>query len=139
MRVVEVDSGATYELRRRVLLAPWRDVRLDGDDVAGTFHLGAFDDDTGGLVGVATFVPTADGVQLRGMAVDPDQQGTGVGRVLIEAAIERLRATGVRRVWCNARDPAIPFYERLGFEVTGAGFVHEESGIPHHPMARDLV
>ena len=90
--------------------------------------------DDGELVAVATFVPTADGVQLRGMAVDPARQGTGLGRVLVDAAVERLRAAGVRRLWCNARDDAVPFYERLGWRVTGAGFVDEQLGIPHHPM-----
>jgi GNAT superfamily N-acetyltransferase len=83
---------------------------------------------------VATFVPTDEGVQLRGMAVDPGAQGTGVGRLLVEAAVERLRAAGVTRMWCNARDTAVPFYERLGWRIIAPGFVHAESGLPHHPM-----
>jgi predicted N-acetyltransferase YhbS len=132
MRVEEVDPDATYDLRRRVLLAPPRPVELEGDDRPATFHLAAFDGDR--IVGVVTLVPTDRGHQLRGMAVDPACQGTGVGRVLVEAAVERLRAAGEQRVWCNARDTAIPFYERLGFRISGDGFLHAPSGLPHHPM-----
>jgi phosphoribosylformimino-5-aminoimidazole carboxamide ribotide isomerase len=138
MRVREVDLGATYDLRRRVLRAdtPSQDVAMAGDDVAGTFHLGVDDGDE--LVAVATFVPTADGVQLRGMAVEPGREGGGIGRLLLDAAVRRLRAAGVARLWCNARDPAIPFYERLGWRVTGDGFMDAGTGIPHHRMDLNL-
>jgi GNAT superfamily N-acetyltransferase len=132
MRVVEVEAAGTYALRRRVLLVSPRPLALDGDDDPGTIHLAVRDGDV--TVAVATFVPTEEGVQLRGMAVDPGAQGTGVGRVLVEAAVERLRATGVTRLWCNARDTAVPFYERLGWTVTGPGFMHAESGLPHQRM-----
>jgi GNAT superfamily N-acetyltransferase len=132
MRVLEVEAARTHDLRRRMLLGPSRPAVLAGDELSGTFHLGVEDGED--LVGVATFVPGDAGVQLRGMAVDPAVQGLGVGRLLLDAALERLRAAGVGRVWCNARDTAVPFYERLGWRVTGPGFVHAESGLPHHPM-----
>jgi predicted GNAT family N-acyltransferase len=132
MRVVEVEVADTHVLRRRVLLVPPRPLVLDGDDAAETFHLAVRDGDE--IIAVATFVPTPHGVQLRGMAVDPGRQGTGAGRLLLDAAVERLRAAGTSRMWCNARDTAVPFYERLGFTVTGPGFHHAESGLPHTPM-----
>jgi GNAT superfamily N-acetyltransferase len=132
MRVVEVEAARTHDLRRRVLLVPPRPVTLPGDELPGTFHLAVMDGDD--VVAVATLVPGPEGVQLRGMAVDPDRQGQGIGRLLLDAAVERLRSAGVTRLWCNARDVAVPFYERLGWRVTGEGFFHEESGLPHHPM-----
>jgi phosphoribosylformimino-5-aminoimidazole carboxamide ribotide isomerase len=132
MRVVEVEVADTYDLRRRVLLVPPRPLALEGDERSDTVHLGVTDGT--GLLAVATLVPTEEGVQLRGMAVDPAAQGSGVGRLLVEAAVERLRAVGVTRMWCNARDTAVPFYERLGWRTTGPGFMHAESGLPHHPM-----
>ena len=136
MRVVEVEVGRTRPLRAKVLrpgLAVDR-VGFPGDDDPGTFHLAAVDD-TDTVVGIVSLIPDgAAGVRLRSMAVDPALQGSGVGRLLIEAAVERLRAAGAQRVWCNARDPAIGFYERLGWAVTGPGFVDDVLGIPHHPM-----
>jgi GNAT superfamily N-acetyltransferase len=139
MRVREVDLGATYDLRRRVLRngTPTQDVTMAGDAVAGTFHLGV-EDDNGAVVAVATFVPSDAGVQLRGMAVEPALQGSGLGRMLLDAAVERLRSAGVGRLWANARDDAMPFYDRLGWRVCGHGFVDGPTGLPHHQMELEL-
>ena len=71
-------------------------------------------------------------MQLRGMAVDSEVQRTGAGRVLLEAAIERLRSEGAEVLWANARDSALAFYERMGMEVVGEGFVSAETALPHH-------
>jgi GNAT superfamily N-acetyltransferase len=135
MRVVEVEVGRTRDLRARVLRpgVPPEEVGFPGDDGPGVFHLAAEDDGT--LVGIVTLIADGDaGVRLRSMAVDPAWQGTGVGRMLVEAAVERLRAAGVRRMWCNARDTALGFYERLGWTVTGPGFIDDVTELPHHPM-----
>jgi len=57
---------------------------------------------------------------LSTVAVHPDFQGSGLARIMLEDAIERLRARGVRRVELlaeadNAR--GLAFYRKLGFEV----------------------
>jgi ribosomal protein S18 acetylase RimI-like enzyme len=108
------------------------EVHFATDDIPGTFHLAAEDD--GAVVGIVSFVPRDDGWQLRSMAVEPAYERQGIGRLLVDAGVERLRAAGATRVWCNARDVAIGFYERLGWRICGPGFVQEELGIPHHPM-----
>jgi ribosomal protein S18 acetylase RimI-like enzyme len=134
MRVVEVEAARTRDLWARVLRAGRRpeDLRFTAAVIPGSFWLAA--EENGEVVGIVSLIPRPDGVQLRSMAVDPAYQGGGVGRMLVEAAVDRLRAAGVHRVWCNARDTAIGFYERLGWQVTGPGFVDDEMGIPHHPM-----
>ena len=136
MRVTEVEVARTRALRARVLRPglPPDQVAFPGDDDPGTVHLAAVDDDDA-VVGILALLPDGDaGVRLRSMAVEPSMQGAGVGRALVEAAVERLRAEGVTRVWCNARDTAVGFYERLGWTVTGPGFVDEVTHLPHHPM-----
>ena len=70
--------------------------------------------------------------QLRGMAVDTTQQGGGFGAVLLAAGVERAVADGGTNVWANARDTAIGFYERHGFEVLEPGHVDAATGLPHH-------
>ena len=65
------------------------------------------------------------------MAVDPAQQGSGIGRAIMDVAVDRLRAAGASVVWANVRDSAIGFYERMGWKVVGDGFINE-LGIPHH-------
>jgi ribosomal protein S18 acetylase RimI-like enzyme len=135
MRVVEVEVDRTRELRARVLRPGQRadELHFATDDIAGTFHLAVEED--GEVVGIVSFVPRQPREwQLRSMAVDPAYERRGIGRLLVDAGVERLRAAGATRVWCNARDVAIGFYERLGWRICGDGFVQEELGIPHHPM-----
>ena len=82
-------------------------------------------------------VPHAPGVvQIRQMAVDERLQGTGLGRRLMSAVEETLRAEGIIRVFLHARDSAIGFYARLGYTAEGDRFT--EVGIPHRRMVKRL-
>ena len=146
MQVEAVPVAATYGLRRKVLRdgRPDADVAFPQDDRPGAFHLGAFSD--GRLVGVGSFSPEETAlrpgrraVRLRAMAIDPDHQGRGVGRLLLEEGVARLRAEGAEVLWAHARDTALPFYRRFGMEVVGEGFVVPELGIPHHVVMMDLT
>ena len=145
MDVVEVDAVRTHELRRAVLRGgrPDAEVRYPEDDLAATFHLAV--EDEGALVAVSTWAPVAaahrpgaPAWRLRGMAVDPARQGSGVGSLLLGAAVERLSAAGAEVVWADGRDSALPFYERHGWRVEGDGFV-TAGGIPHHVVVLDLL
>ncbi len=144
MHVVEIAAEDTYDLRRRVLRdgRPDADVRFPEDDVPGTFHLAAEQD--GAVLGVASFTPErtphrpmSRSMRVRGMAVEPGVQGTGVGRLLLEAAVRNLRSRGVEVLWANGRDSALGFYRRLGWQVVGEGFT-TDAGIPHHVVLTEL-
>ena len=71
----------------------------------------------------ATPLPSSNHVlMINGLAVDPAQQGAGVGRALVEAAVERARALGARKVSLRVlghNDRAKRLYERCGFVVEG--------------------
>lgn len=61
----------------------------------------------------------ADDCCLEDLFVDESARGSGLGRALVEAAFERARARGCRRVELDANEanaPAIALYESLGFE-----------------------
>ena len=143
---MEVDAPACLDLRRRVLRdgTPSSDPRFAADERPGTFHLAAI---AGGrVVGVATFTPQplasrpgAQAAQLRGMATEPDARGTGAGRALFQAGVERLRASGYALLWAKARDSALAFYERVGMHVEGDSYVTPETGLPHHTVVMDLT
>ena len=148
MRVEEVPAEATHDLRWRILRnrRPEASVIFPEDACPGAFHLAVRDEGAAGAVlAVASFSfeatlhrPGRTAVHLRGMAVDEPFQRHGLGRLLVTTAVDRLRADGVAVLWCNARDSAIGFYDRLGFEVVGEGFALPESGFAHHVMLRDL-
>jgi GNAT superfamily N-acetyltransferase len=152
VRVEEVAAEATHDLRWRILRNRRAGAPLvfPEDGRAGAFHVAVRDVDetgtgSGAILAVASFIPEETpyrpgqaAVHLRGMAVDGPSRHHGLGRLLVTTVIERLRREGVAVLWCNARDSAMGFYSRLGFEVVGDGFVHPESGLAHHVMVRDL-
>ena len=60
----------------------------------------------------------ADDCWLEDLYVDESARGTGLGRALVEAAFERARARGCRRIELDVNESnteAIAFYESLGF------------------------
>jgi GNAT superfamily N-acetyltransferase len=76
----------------------------------------------GALVGHIQVVPTADGrsVEIKNMAVRPDQQGLGVGRQLVEAVYDRARQRGIAEVsvaTATAGLDNLRFYQRMGFRM----------------------
>jgi thiamine transport system ATP-binding protein len=142
--VIELSSADTHDLRRRVLRTgtPSTDVTFAGDDDEGTTHLGLADH-TGALVAISSWTrkpcpvdPTAHDVQLRGMAVEPDLSGRGLGATLLAAGLDRAFAAGAETVWANARDTALDFYRRHGFDVIDGGFVDRATALPHHRIRR---
>jgi ribosomal protein S18 acetylase RimI-like enzyme len=60
----------------------------------------------------------ADDCWLEDLYVRDEQRGTGLGRALVESAVERARARGCRRIDLDVNEDntdALAFYERLGF------------------------
>jgi predicted N-acetyltransferase YhbS len=117
------------------------------DDAPGTWHLGAVDQ-TGRIVAISSFYVDADpfrpealpAVQLAFMAVDPAVQREAIGSAVMNEAIRRLRASDAVLVWANARDSALPFYEKFGFRtVPKSGYALPESARPHHLIELDLT
>lgn len=138
--VREVSAEDVRPLRLAVLRRGMsnRTIDFDGDDEPTTVHLAAFDE-VGGIVGVSTWMrrPSVDlpgmaAVQLRGMATARHLQGTGIGARLLDAGVARAKHEGARVVWANARDAALDFYRRNGFEVVGEGFTESVTNLPHH-------
>jgi len=76
---------------------------------------------------------------LRGMAVLPSRQGTGVAAALLHAAQDQLRHAGCTRVTLDTTEPlqrAIHFYTRRGY--AGTGRVSDFFGMRLHQYARTL-
>jgi GNAT superfamily N-acetyltransferase len=68
---------------------------------------------------------------IRGMAVDPGRQGSGVADLLLQSAESTLLAGGCRRVTLGTTEylqRAIRFYERNGYRRSG--YVADFFGMP---------
>jgi ribosomal protein S18 acetylase RimI-like enzyme len=89
------------------------------------------------LCGCCILTPVnKDMIQLRQMAVDPEQQRSGIGRQLIEFAEQQAMRDNFTQVMLHARDVAVGFYQKLGYHVQGDGFT--EVGILHYEMTKRL-
>ena len=134
-----VPAGAIIDLRHRVLRPglPRATAMFDGDHLPTSHHLAAVD--IGGhVIGCASFhLNEHDGEpawQLRGMATAPDWRGRGVGRRVLSAGEAAVTAVGPRLMWCNAREGAVGFYQRLGWAVCSNRF--DTSVGPHYRMRK---
>ena len=97
------------------------------------------------LIGTPTPLPASARVQMiRGLAVDPAHQGTGIGRALVEAAIAEATARGavklsLRVLSTNAG--ARRLYASAGFESEGVladEFFLDGRAVDDHLLARRL-
>ncbi len=140
--VEQVRPELTYRLRQQVLrpgMAP-EESFFPRDHDAGSGHFAAYIDDA--VVGVASVFaepePGGPGIwRLRGMAVDPDQQGLGLGAALIDRVRDFVRRSGGGLIWCNARLSAEGFYRKLGY--VRAGEPWDEAGIGEHVRMHDAA
>ena len=121
-----------------------RTVDFDGDDDPATVHLVAVDH-RDRIVATSTWLrrdtnhaPRRAALQLRGMATERVLQGTGLGGRLLLRGLEHARAEGAEIAWANARDAALDFYLRHGFEVVGDGFIEPVTRLPHHVVIAEL-
>jgi predicted N-acetyltransferase YhbS len=114
-------------------------VRHERDDRPDTVHVGAVDA-AGRVVATASLfvVPcparpdARPAVQLTLMAVEPAEQRRGIGSAVLAEAIRRVRGAGAVLLWADARDSAVPFYERYGFRAVPASeFTPPQTGSPH--------
>ncbi|RCU51003.1 MULTISPECIES: bifunctional GNAT family N-acetyltransferase/hotdog fold thioesterase [Corallincola] len=80
---------------------------------------------------------SADEGQLRHMAVDPDMRGSGLGSQVIFALEQLARELGLKRIVLNARQQALPFYEKQGYQAVGEGPTHFGQ-IHHQQMLKEL-
>lgn len=152
MKIKQVTPADVIPLRHKIL-RPGRPIETayyTDDSHCTTYHFACLEQTE--IVGVVTFtkttlVPAAlgflkaeqgDFVQLRGMAVDDNVQGKGIGRDLIRVALKTIKEENdYKVVWCNARTYALPFYKKLGFNVVGEEFEVPNVG-PHFIMYKTL-
>ena len=116
----EIDWERYFDLRWRVLRAPWQQPEGSEQDDRETdsIHLMLCD---------ASRMPLAIGrlhlnspyeAQIRFMAVDPTVTRQGLGATVLKALERRATEAGARKIVLNAREQAIPFYQKHGYVVT---------------------
>lgn len=146
IEIREISAEETYPVRRPVLRPgrPAEECVFGGDELSSTLHLGVFLGEK--LVAVASFMQQQNALfeahlqyQLRGMAVLEDLQKMGLGEELLLAGEKLLKERFKKLLlWFNARETAIGFYEKYGYQTRGDLFMIPNV-CPHIVMYKQLT
>jgi predicted GNAT family N-acyltransferase len=149
VRLAETDADrrASWSIREQVFIGEqgieeaierdgldelaWHFVAWEGDTPCGTARVLGVDDEHRLVSASGAAI-----VKIGRMAVLPAWRRRGIGRRLLDCAIDFARAHGARRAELSAQEYVVAFYEAAGFAVSGAAYV--EAGIPHRHMTRTL-
>jgi len=131
------DYRETVILRDKILRKPLN-MRFTEEQLfreVSDYHLAAFDNER--MVGCLILTPAEEGwIKMRQVAVDKELQRSGIGRRLVMFSEAFALNRGFSKMYCHARDNAVPFYLQLEYEIVGEPFT--EIGITHFRMVKEL-
>lgn len=139
-----IDATQTFKVRHPILRAgkSIETCRFVGDELETTFHFGIFTKNE--LVGVCSFLQNNHQsinknkqYQLRGMAILKAYQGKGLGSIILSHGETFLKKRNTLALWCNAREVAVNFYERNGYQKFGNPFNIDDIGL-HYLMYKNI-
>ncbi|HMI07791.1 MAG TPA: GNAT family N-acetyltransferase [Flavobacterium sp.] len=135
----------TFAVRHPVLRGgkPLESCRFDGDDLETTRHFGYYEN--GNLIGVISLFGARNKsfaaekqFQVRGMAILENHQKKGIGEKLMRHTENYVLENYGHFIWFNAREIAVGFYGKLGYEIYGDSFDIPDVG-PHYVMFKTLA
>jgi predicted GNAT family N-acyltransferase len=126
-------------LRTRVLRKPLNMV-FNPEDIAleyDSYHLACYEYRSAEMVGILILKPiSADKVKMRQVAVDFPFQSKGVGSLMVKESEKIAKKLGFHLIELHARETAVPFYLKAGYEIKGEKF--KEVGIDHLYMFKNI-
>ncbi len=143
MYVIEIEFATpqydeTVRLRDKILRKPLN-LEFEAKDLAQEYadaHLACYDE-YNNLLGCCVLSPKEKGqLKMRQVAVDEPFQRKGIGRLLVDATEAYAKQNDFKEIVLNARDVAIPFYEKQAYKKVGKPFT--EVSIKHYKMTKKL-
>jgi ribosomal-protein-alanine N-acetyltransferase len=117
------DLSAIEDIERDSYATPWSRSMFAGElSKASSVCLGAFDEETGELIGYLIVSRYVDAWHVMNIAVDPNLRRAGVATALLVRLFEVTSGDGRRGYTLEVRvsnTGAINLYERLGFQPRG--------------------
>lgn len=145
LEVKKIPFNKTFVVRHPVLREnrPVEECYFEGDELPSTTHFGLFDQDN--LVGVLSVFENKhpnfnEGkvFQIRGMALLKEYQNKNLGVILLNEAEAYVNTQKGTIIWFNAREKAVNFYKKNGFQIKGTLFEIPQIG-SHYLMFKQLT
>ncbi|HAS4473978.1 TPA: GNAT family N-acetyltransferase [Vibrio cholerae] len=128
-----------FHFRWQMLREPWRmPIGSERDEYDSMSHHRMIVDSRGYpmAIGRLYITPDCEG-QIHYMAVKANRRSKGMGSLILVALESLARQEGAKRLVCNAREDAIPFYAKNGFERRGE-LTDERGPVRHQQMVKTL-
>jgi predicted GNAT family N-acyltransferase len=129
---------AYYELRWRILRAPWQQTGCERDetDDSSIHRMVCRQDGRALAVGRLHRLDEHSG-QIRYMAVDSDYERRGYGSLVLTALEQAAMTSGMEKIILHARERAVPFYQHHGYRNIEPSFLLFDE-IQHYLMKKHL-
>lgn len=129
-----------YHLRWKILRKPWQQPRGSEQDEQEKYAIHRMIITEEGNVLAVGRLEKVTGQQgkIRYMAVDESTQGQGLGQQIISELEAQAIKLGMTKICLNARDDALDFYQKLGYENQGYSHTLFES-VKHYHMTKTLT
>lgn len=89
-------------------------------------------------IAAARIRETESGIgKIERVCVLPEYRGQHVGVLMMNEMEEYAKTAGLFTLKLNSQSYAIPFYEKLGYEVSSPEFL--DAGIPHRAMVKNIM
>ena len=114
--ILACDFESLFAIEQRSHLVPWSLGTLKNNQ--GERYLNLKIEQNQQIIGFAICQWVLDEATLFNIAIDPQAQGQGFGRLLLQALIAQLRAQGIATLWLEVRESnqkAQRLYDQLGF------------------------
>lgn len=133
------DWSNYYALRYEVLREPWSQPLgseiLNDEDSA--IHAMIVENDI--VLAVARLHEAEKGIgQVRCVAVATNQQGKGLGKLLMTYLEDEAKKRGFQQIVLEARENAVPFYEKIGYKITKESYLLFGE-IQHYTMLKEFI
>ena len=118
----EADLARVMEIEKACFSTPWKESTFRGLLRRMDTDLVGAEDEELRLLGYAVCWTVVDQSELGNVAVAEEARGAGVGRALVEAIVERVRARDSRECFLEVRESNVvaqALYHDMGFEVVG--------------------
>lgn len=131
------DYWKCVRLRDKILREPINlmfseeELYLENDQI----HVGCFEGEK--VVGCFSLVKlNSDSLKMRQVCVDSDTQQQGIGKKMMQYAEKWAKENNYTTIECHARESAVPYYEKHGYQTEGKLF--REVSLPHLKMKKSL-